>query len=208
MKTPKTFKMASMLLAGASLLTVGLTSCTPSENPSEADAKASTSVTVAPDASNTDKASAIIVNYADGVKDKDSQKVCDNLDKRLISLTIDAVDPKTDGTSSSKSCEEIFDTVLASAETDTEISDNINMADVSSKATEVSPTMYSFPASAISADSESTLFVGNINGEWKITFDPAEEEAVKQLEAEKNAAKATPAPSESAPAPAATTAAP
>lgn len=208
MKTPKTFKMASMLLAGASLLTVGLTACTPSENPSEADAKASSSVTVAPDASNTDKAAVIVVNYASGVKDKDSQKVCDNLDERLINLTIDAVDPKTDGTSSTKSCEEIFDTVLGSAETDTEVSDNINVADVASKATEVSPTMYSFPASAISADSESTLFVGNINGEWKITFDPAEEEAVKQLEAEKEAAKATPAPSASAPAPEATTAAP
>lgn len=197
-----------MLLAGASLLTVGLTACTPSESPSEADAKASNSVTVAPDASNTDKAAAIVVNYADGVKDKDSQKVCDNLDKRLINLTIDAVDPKTDGTTSTKTCEEVFDTVLGSAETDTEVSDTINLADVASKATEVSPTMYSFPASSISADSESTLFVGNIDGEWKITFDPSEEEAVKQLEADKKTAAATPAPAASTPAPAVTTPAP
>lgn len=208
MKTPKTFKTASMLLAGASLLTVALTSCTPSENASEDTTKPSNTVTVAADAPNAEKAAAIVVNYADGVKEKNSQKVCDNLDKRLISLTIDAVDPKTDGTTSSKTCQEIFDSVLSSAETNTVISDTVEVKDVAGKATEVSATMYSFPASSISADAESTLFVGNVDGAWKITFDPSEEEAVKQLEAQKSAASATPAPAATTPAPAEATPAP
>ena len=204
MKNPPSLKMASLLLAGASLLTVSLSACTPSEAPSEADKNASASVTVAPDAPNAEKAAASVVNYADGVKEKDSQKVCDNLDQRLIALTIDAVDPKTDGTKSTKNCKEIFDTVLGSAETNNVISDTVEVKDIASKGTEVSASLFSFPASAISADATSTLFVGNIDGTWKITFDPAEEAAVKELEE----AKTTPAPAAPAPAPTETTPAP
>lgn len=201
MKNSSPRRMASLLIAGASLLTVGLSACTPSESPSEADKKASSSVTAAPDASNPEKAAASIVNYANGVKEKDSQKICDNLDKRLIALTVDAVDPKTDGTKSTKSCKDTFDTVLNSSETNTVVSDTIDVKELATKATEVSPTLFSFPASAISADATSILFVGNIDGTWKITFDPSEEEAVKQLEAEKTSPKATPAPAVTTPAP-------
>lgn len=201
MKNPTPFKIASLLLAGASLLTVGLTSCTPSEAPSEADKKASASVTVAPDAPNSEKAAAIVVNYADGVKQKNSQKVCDNLDPRLIKLTIDAVDPKTDGTTSTKNCKEIFDSVLSSSETNNVISDTVEVKDIAGKGTEVSATMFSFPASSISTDASSTLFVGNLDGTWKITFDPAEEAAVKELESAKASPKAAPAPAATTPAP-------
>lgn len=201
MKNSKSRRIASLLVAGASLLSISLSACTPADKPTEADKTTSSVATVSPDAPNSEKAAATVANYADAVKNKDSQKVCDNLDKRLIALTIDAVDPKTDGTKSTKSCKETFDTVLNSAETNAVVSEGINVKDLAGKSTEVSATMFSFPASAISADSTSTLFVGNIDGAWKITFDPSEEEAVKQLEASKATPKATASPTASTPAP-------
>lgn len=201
MKNTKIAKMASMLLAGASLLTLGLTACTASETPSEAPPTASPKVTAAADAPNAEKAAAVVVNYADGVKEKDPQQVCDNLDQRVITLTIDAIDPQTDGSTSPKSCTDVFTEVLNNAETNTVISETVDVKGIASKATEISPTLYSFPASTISADATSNVFVGEIDGAWKITFDPAEEEVVKQIEADKAKPKTSPTPAATTPAP-------
>lgn len=199
MKNTSLAKTASLLLASASLLTVALTSCTPAEKPTEADKSTSASATASPEANNAEKAATTVLNYSNGVKNSDSKLLCDSLDPRLIKLTVQSFTSKTD--TNPPNCEQVFSSILSNGNQEKpHVVEGLNASDLAAKATEVSPTLYSFPGSIISKDDASTIFVGNIDGGWKLTFDPADEDSVKQIEESMKAAPATPAPSASTPA--------
>lgn len=199
MKNTSLTKTASLLLASASLLTVALTSCTPAEKPTEADKSTSASATASPEANNAEKAATTVLNYSNGVKNSDSKLLCDSLDPRLIKLTVQSFTSKTD--TNPPNCEQVFSSILSNGNQEKpHVVEGLNASDLAAKATEVSPTLYSFPGSIISKDDASTIFVGNIDGGWKLTFDPADEDSVKQIEESMKAEPATPAPSASTPA--------
>lgn len=199
MKNTSLAKTASLLLASASLLTVALTSCTPAEKPTEADKSVSASATAAPEASNAEKAATTVLNYSNGVKNNDSKLLCDSLDPRLINLTVQSFTSKTD--TNPPNCEQVFSTILSNeSQEKPQVVEGLNSSELAAKATEVSPTLYSFPGSIISKDDASTIFVADIDGNWKLTFDPADEDSVKQIEESMKAESSTPTPSSSAPA--------
>lgn len=183
MKNNSIIKTASLLLASASLMTVALTSCTPSEAPSEADKKAAEVAAL----SEPEKAAHTLLNYANGVKNNDSKLICDSLDQRIINMTTASFTSETDSTP--PNCEEVFSTILGDSQSSKpQIIDGLNEKDLAGKSTKVSETLYSFPSDAISPPQENStvgpIFVSKINDSWKISFDPAEETAVKEAEEE------------------------
>lgn len=171
-------KKPYMLLTASIILGLGLSACSPSPtSPSEQEASQSASAAEAAEEQNLSdqqKAANSAIKYTEGVRDKDSNKICDNSSVVLIKMVAAA--------SSVEDCPAAVEQVFQKQTENNSISGSMDRDTIASQASKISDTVYSFPVELFSETTGENLFVESFDGKWKVTLDPATAEAVKQVE--------------------------
>ena len=172
MKTPYTLLTASIILG------LGLSACSPSAtSPSEQEASQSASASAVAEEQNLSdqqKAANSAIKYTEGIKDKDSKKVCDNVSPVMTKLMTTS--------SGAGNCDDAVKNILQQTGEGVTISSTMDRDTIASQASKISDTVYSFPSELFTETAGENLFVESIEGAWKVTVDPAASDAVKQIE--------------------------
>lgn len=171
-------KKPYMLLTASIALGLGLSACTPSAtSPSEQEASQSASASEAAEEQNLSdqqKAANSAIKYSEGVRDKDSNKICNNSSAVLIEMVAAA--------SSTQDCPAAVERIFQQQGQSDNISGSMDRDTIASQASKISDTVYSFPTELFSETTGSNIFVESFDGNWKVTLDPASTDAVKQIE--------------------------
>lgn len=160
---------------------LALTSCTGTQQASEAPNDASATPAQEVELSEAQQAASVVIDYTEAIKAKDSATVCNTLDPQVINVAVSSLASMEEA--AEKDCVATFDSLLAEVdESNTVIAETFELDTFAERAENVSEGVYAFPENLVIEGSSAKIFVKQIEGDWKISFDPDEAEAVQQIE--------------------------